>query len=67
MMNMMNKKLSIEELAMVNGGSENEFLRESKLIWGELTGDPEAIVVGRLRGEYYKSQGKGTVVNHSPA
>ena len=67
MMNMMNKKLSTEELAMVNGGSENEYLREFKIMWGVLTGDPEAIVVSRLRSEYYNSRNKDTVVNHSPA
>ena len=31
MMNMMNKKLSTEELAMVNGGSENVFVQGFKL------------------------------------
>ncbi len=64
---MMNKKLGTEELAMVNGGSENEYLRELKIMWGKLTGDPEAIAISKLRSEYYSSQDKGTVVNHSPA
>ena len=65
---MLNKKLSTEELAMVNGGSENGFVLELKNLWGRLTGDPEALAISELRGNYYYGKRKrDIVVNHTPS
>ncbi len=67
---MMNRaELKMEELVMVNGGSEGEFVKTVKLMWGWLTGDPEAKVTVRLikqiNEQNNNNYNKGTVVNHS--
>ena len=57
MMNtMINKKLSTEELEMVNGGSDITFVQSAKLLYGWFTDDPEAIVTLRLLAQFDKSQ-----------
>ena len=53
---------------MVNGGSENGFVLELKNLWGRLTGDPEALAISELRGNYYYGKReRDIVVNHTPS
>ena len=46
----MNKKLNVEELTMVNGGgvSVSDILQAGKILWGLYTGDPEAEAIANL-------------------
>ena len=53
---MMNKELKMEELEIVNGGSDIVFVQAAKLLYGWFTDDPEAIVTLRLVAQFDKSQ-----------
>ena len=62
MMNkMMDKKLSVAELAMVNGGYDlDDLKKDAKLAWGLITRDPEAIATyGLVRDMYDEALERG--------